>query len=177
MTKSEAELLNELIDAAVQDQQKARQMLQRHPGLLQARLGLGETALHFLAVEGYAEGVRFLALAGADVNAQNEFGDTPLIDAALLGREEVVRTLLSLGADANAKSTTKDNALHCAIRSGNSVVVDALLEAGANPRYRTELGETVFNALPKSKPQQRQAILAVFKQHGIDPSSTPDPSP
>ena len=168
MPQNESDLLNDLIDAVVQDQPKAQQMLKRHPGLLHARRGLGETALHFLAVEGYAEGVRFLAVAGADVNAKNEFGDTPLIDAALLGKAKVVRTLLSLGADPNAKSTTKDNALHCAIRSGNSAVVDVLLQAGANASYQTELGETVFSALPKSNFQQRQAILQAFKKHSIE---------
>jgi ankyrin repeat protein len=168
MSQNETDLLNELIDAVVQDRQKARQMLKRHPSLLNARRGLGETAIHFLAVEGCTEGVQFLAVAGADVNAKNEFGDTPLIDAALLGKAEVVRTLLSFGADPNAKSTTMDNALHCAIKSGSSVVVEALLLAGGNPSYRTELGETVFSALPKSNIQQRQAILEVFKKYSIE---------
>ncbi len=168
MSQNETDLLNELIDAVVQDRQKARQMLKRHPSLLNARRGLGETAIHFLAVEGCTEGVQFLAVAGADVNAKNEFGDAPVIDAALLGKAEVVRTLLSFGADPNATSTTKDNALHCAIRSGNPAVVDVLLQAGASPSYRTELGETVFSALPKSDIRQRQAIMKVFKKYSIE---------
>lgn len=177
MPKQEVGLLNELIDAAVLDQRKARHLLRRHPHLLHARRSLGETALHFLAVEGYAESVRFLALVGANVNVQNEFGDTPLIDAALLGREDVVKTLLAFNADVNATSVTKGAALQCAISSGNPAVVDALLQAGANPSYRNELGETVFSSLPKSNPSQRQAILAVFKKHSIERSITPDLTP
>jgi hypothetical protein len=43
--------------------------------------------LHFLAVEGFIEGVRFLAGCGADVNAAKKFGDAPLIDLARLGEQ------------------------------------------------------------------------------------------
>ena len=44
-----------------------------------------ETVLHFLANEGFTEGVRFLAARGADVNAVNELGDTALLDIPVLG--------------------------------------------------------------------------------------------
>jgi hypothetical protein len=40
--------------------------------LINARWLHGETVLHFLAVEGFTEGVKFLAERGADVNAVNE---------------------------------------------------------------------------------------------------------
>ena len=57
-------------------------MLAQRPELLDARWIHDETVLHFLAIEGFTEGVRFLAVRGADVNAVNEFGDTALVDIA-----------------------------------------------------------------------------------------------
>jgi hypothetical protein len=36
-----------------------------------------------------------------------------------------------------------------------------LLEAGADPRYRTDLGESVFDALPASGPE-RESIIAIL---------------
>lgn len=96
---TEDELLNELIDAAVLDHDRARELLRRHPQLLHAKKSLGETSLHFLAVENYPVGVDFLAKAGADVNTRNEFDKTPLMEAKLLGYEEMVKLLLSHGAN------------------------------------------------------------------------------
>jgi uncharacterized protein len=122
--------------------------------------------LHFLAIENYTEAVRFLAQAGADVNAKDKFGDTPLISAALLGHEEMVRILLQFGANPNAQSVAWDNVLHCAVHSGSATIMDALLQAGADPHYRTDIDETVFSNLP-GPGEKREAILAVLKKYGI----------
>jgi ankyrin repeat protein len=104
--------LGAFIVAAVQNHPAARDMLRRSPQLLNARYIHGETVLHFLAVEGHADGVRFLAEAGAQVDGPNEFGNTALVDAATLGNAGVVGTLLQHGADPNAASTTRDNVVH-----------------------------------------------------------------
>ena len=37
----------------------------------------GETALHYLTVESFAEGIRFLVENSFDVDAMNDYGDTP----------------------------------------------------------------------------------------------------
>ena len=166
MSKPSRKLLVELIDAAVEDHAKARKLLKKHPGLLEARYIHKETPLHFLAVEGYADGVRFLAEAGADVNCVNEFGDTPLADVACLGGDEVARILLQHGADPNAASSGHDNVLHAALGSQNAALVDALLSAGALGDYVTELGETVFDALPK-RGAKRRSMLGVLEKHGL----------
>jgi ankyrin repeat protein len=79
------EVVGEFIDAVVQDPAKADAMLIERPDLLNARWTHEETVLHFLAIEGFTEGVRFLAARGADVNAVNEFGETALVDIAGLG--------------------------------------------------------------------------------------------
>jgi ankyrin repeat protein len=82
MITSSPALIGEFIDAVVRDQERAAELLAAHPDLIIARWLHGETVLHFLAVEGFTEGVKFLAERGADVNALNEFGDSALIDVA-----------------------------------------------------------------------------------------------
>src|SRR5580658_6642895 len=90
--------LIDLIDAAVDDHDKALQLLKRMPDLIARRNRLNETALHFLAVENYPKGVEFLCCHGADVNTKDFSEGTPLLDAEALGYEEVVRILLAHGA-------------------------------------------------------------------------------
>ena len=107
-------MIGELIDAAVGDPEHARRLVERHPELLGQRWIHGETALHFLAVEGFLDGVRLLANLGVDPNSVNHFGDAPLIDVAVLGNCDMAGLLLEVGADPNVSSPTRDNAVHIA---------------------------------------------------------------
>jgi ankyrin repeat protein len=161
-------LVGEFIDASVEDRHRAAELLAEHPDLLNARWIHGETVLHFLAIEGFTDGVRFLAERGADVNAVNDFGDSPLIDVALLGRTEIAEVLLRHGANPNARSTTQDPPLHCAVERGHERLADVLLAAGADAHSVTELGGSLFDALPPSGPE-RESILAVLAKHGVVP--------
>jgi hypothetical protein len=56
------------------------------------------------------------------------------------------------------------------VRSGNARLVALLLKAGANPRYLTDVGESVFDALDESA-NEREAILAVLAEHGVIPDA------
>jgi ankyrin repeat protein len=154
-----------LIDAAVQDHDKARVLLDSSPALLNARYMNGETALHFLAVEGHADAVRFLASLGAAVDEPNEFGDTPLVDAALLGAAEVVQALLECGADPNAASMSRSNVVHAAASSGHPATLDLVLAAGGRHDYVTDLGEGVWDAT-SLHPETRAEMQAVLRRHG-----------
>ncbi|HEX2338935.1 MAG TPA: ankyrin repeat domain-containing protein [Vicinamibacterales bacterium] len=166
MTTLPTELIGEFIDAAEADQPRALALLQKHPNLIHARWVHGESLVHFMAVEGFYKGVKFLAEHGADVNAVNEFGDSPLIDVATLGRDHIAELLLQHGANPNAVSKTRDNALHIAVLSANERMIRVLLEGGADPRYRTDLGESVFDALPASGPE-RDGLIALLAQYGV----------
>ncbi|MGO9121746.1 MAG: ankyrin repeat domain-containing protein [Desulfomonilaceae bacterium] len=161
MTK---ELIAEFIDAAVKDHSRAQHLLMKNPELHDARWIRDETILHFLAVEGYLDAVRFLGGLGFDVNARNEFGDGPIIDVVTIGNVEMVEALLALGADPNATSTTNDNALNCAVRSGKVELVDLLLNAGARADYVTDLGESIFEVASQS-PGVQDPILNVLEKH------------
>ena len=158
--------VSRFIDAVAKQQEAARQLLSAHPELLEARWIHHETLLHFLAVEGSEEGVRFLAEAGADVNVTNEFGDGPLLEVALLGNDRIAAILIEHGADPNATSPTHDNVLHAAVQSGNARLVDLLLTAGARAEYETDLGETIMDAVPQ-RPELRANMLAVLVRHGV----------
>jgi len=141
------EHVGKFIDAVVENPAKADAMLAQRPELLDARWIHDETVLHFLAIEGFTEGVRFLAVRGADVNAVNEFGDTALVDIAGLGLTDIADILLNHGANPDAQSEVRDNPLHAAARAGHAELVRRLLKAGANAQYRTDLGETIFDAV------------------------------
>lgn len=168
------ELVERWIDAGVQDQAAAAKMLEEHPELLSARYLHDETPLHFCAVEGYVEGVRFFAQAGIPVDDVNEFGDTALIDATTLGNEEVVRVLLQLGANPNATSRTRDQVLHIAVLEGNPDLALALLAAGARPDYVTTCGETIWDAVPKDAPRRDVMLSALASQGLRAPRSGPN---
>lgn len=163
------ELVGEFIDAVVQDRERAEYLLSAHPQLLDARWIHNETVVHFLAVEGFTEALKFLAESGADVNAVNEFGDSPLIDVVVLGNTEAVQVLMRHGANPNANSVTRNNPLDCAVRSGNVALVGLLLAFGADGRYVTDLGESVFDALP-SPASGREGIVELLARHGITPN-------
>jgi ankyrin repeat protein len=162
----DASTTGEFIDAVVLDRSKAAKMLRDQPALRDARWLHKETSLHFLAVEGRAEHVRLLGEWGFDPNAVNEYGDALLIDVAVLGLDDVAAVLLDLGADPNARSATWDTALHCAVRSGNARLVDLLLSRGADAGYVTDLGETVFDALPEDG-AARAAVEEVLRRNGV----------
>jgi ankyrin repeat protein len=133
VTAPDRELVGRFIDAVVNAPSLAETLLASHPELRDARWLHAETPLHFLAVEGYLEGVRWLATHGFDVNAPNEFGDTALIDVASMGQADMVRLLLEFGADPNATSKVRGNALLAAVDSLSLPTVQALVSAGAAP--------------------------------------------
>jgi ankyrin repeat protein len=163
------ELIGEFIDAVAEDRATAETLLREHADLLNARWIHNETVLHFLAIEDFVEGVRFLVAHGADVNTVNEFGDSPLVDVAQLGRDQIAEILLKGGANPNGPSSGRDRPLHHAARIGHVRLVGLLLRAGADARYVDRLGETIFDALDEAQPQDRNAIRALLAERGIVP--------
>jgi len=123
--------LTALIDASVEDQTKAQELLNAQPDLIRRRNRLEETALHFLAVENFPSGVEFLCRHGAEVDSLDFSKATPLLHAAALGYEDVVRILLANGANPNVQDNTGETVLSSARRSGNQRIVEMLIQSGA----------------------------------------------
>lgn len=91
-------LLVKLMQFAVSNPKLARQLVENHPEVLNLRTGLGETALHYLATENYADAVQRLIDLGADVNVKNNFGASALQEALQVGAKETVQVLRRAGA-------------------------------------------------------------------------------
>lgn len=158
------EIVGQFVDAAVLDPQLADSLLRKHPELKSATL-LGESLLHFLAIENYPDGIRFLVNRGWPIDERDEDGTTPLINAVFVGVFEAAMVLLELGADPNAVSEIHDNPLHCAISAGNIKIVNLLLKGGATPLYTTSCGVTAFDVLPNNKPAKNTTIRAMLREH------------
>ena len=79
-------------------------LLQKNPGLISERNSIGESILHFFAVENNQAAVEWLHNRGADLNARNEFGAPLLFEVALLGYRELLMWLVHHGADPKKKN-------------------------------------------------------------------------
>jgi ankyrin repeat protein len=60
---------------------------------------IGETVLHFLAVENDLGGVEWLYARGFSLNAKNRFGTPMIFEAAAVGHKELLLWLFQRGAD------------------------------------------------------------------------------
>ena len=105
----------------------AEEMLARSPDLVHLSNGIGETALHFLAVEDHLEEVAWLIEHGAAVDSLNDFKQTPLMEVAGTGRLEMCQLLVSHGADVRYVSPWGESVLSAAASHDQAEVVEYLL--------------------------------------------------
>ena len=89
------ELRNALYEG---DMSHAEKLLKIQPTLLHDRNGIGETVLHFLAVEDCLPAVAWLYQRGASLDTKNEFGTPALFEAAELGYTQLVEWFIANGA-------------------------------------------------------------------------------
>jgi len=89
----------------------AEVLLRDHPSLLTERNGIGETVLHFLAVEDSLPGIEWLHTRGGSLDTTNEFGTPLLFEVAQLGYRDLFLWFVRHGADSNQKDRD-DRSLH-----------------------------------------------------------------
>jgi len=143
-------------------------LLDAEPDLMNTRTALGETPLHYLAVEDHIEAIKALVeRKGADVNTLNDFGGSPLSEAAGLGYIDLVKYLLSVGAKLQLPEQ-KESVLHAAVRSGSTELVKVILDAGAAVNDVESLDET---ALHVAAEDDRVEIVRVLLAAGADPNA------
>src|SRR6476660_4976300 len=80
------------------DGDKATEILNSRPTVVNTRNAKGETALNIVLSRSDDLWTGFLIGSGADVNLQDGRGDTPLIAAARVGYIDAIDTLLKKGA-------------------------------------------------------------------------------
>jgi ankyrin repeat protein len=96
------------------DFDSASTILGQDPAMLSSTNSIGETVLHFVAVENDIEGVAWLYSKGADINTRNKFGDPVIFEVASLGYKELFAWFIKSGAN-----------LH--VLNGNDQNIDAYL--------------------------------------------------
>jgi ankyrin repeat protein len=82
----------------------AAALLEADPDLLDARNGIGETVLHFLAIENHQAALQWLADRGAELNPENNFGTPLLFEVGLIDNRDVFLWLVQHGADVRRKN-------------------------------------------------------------------------
>ncbi|KAK8058054.1 hypothetical protein PG994_008502 [Apiospora phragmitis] len=110
---------------------------------LESRSGNGFRPLHYAAMGGYEEVVKFLCLNGCDINAKGEDGSTALHLAAKFGHYEVVKRLKHSGCkwslDAAGWST-----LFYAHQSNEERLIEYLTTDNYNAIVDTKRGNMAF---------------------------------
>lgn len=116
------------------DNDKALQLLQGGPGLVNAKDMDGHTAL-ISAIENHdREWTGYLLKLGADPNLKNDRdGTTPLIAAAKMGDQEAAEWLIGLGAKVDMANKMGETPLIIAVQHRELDLVKLLLDHGADP--------------------------------------------
>jgi ankyrin repeat protein len=83
----------------------AADLLRREPTLLKLSNAIGETVLHFLAVENHTEGVAWLHRQGSPIDTKNKFGIPVLFEVASLQNKELFKWFVEKGADIQATNS------------------------------------------------------------------------
>ena len=117
------------------DGNKATELIEAHPTLIDTRNGDGDTGLMVAIRAGDRDWTGFMLRKGADPNFHGNHGDTPLIAAAKVGFDEAVPWLLSMGAKVDDTNRSGETALIIAVQLRDADMVKALLNAGADPDH------------------------------------------
>jgi ankyrin repeat protein/GNAT superfamily N-acetyltransferase len=133
-----------LIRAFMSSLSEGAALLAAEPGLLEARVGVGETPLHYLAIEDQIDAVRFLHEHGADLEAPNEFGETALRMCLRLGNRGVADYLLDQGADVHDRQRG-ETMLHEAACGGDVTLIRRVIAMGVPVSERSNLRETALS--------------------------------
>lgn len=115
---------------------------QKNGAHLEVRDKTGATILHWAALEGREDTVRWLLDQGLSPNlTEHSTGYTPLHMAALRGQNRVVTLLLNRGADPDSRDLTYGNTpLFWAGAYGHLDTVRILVESGADPAVTNRTG-------------------------------------
>lgn len=133
--------------------------------MVDARDGLGQTALLIAANKGHLDVARLLLDHGADVNSKaGAIQSFPLVESCLQGHTDMARLLLSRGANVNATLAPGETTLMCAAVLGNVEYAKVLLEYGADVRIANKKGETAVMSAEKNGHAEMARLLRDVEQ-------------
>ncbi|NUQ18701.1 MAG: ankyrin repeat domain-containing protein [Sphingomonas sp.] len=117
------------------DGNKATELVQSHPTIIDTKDGKGDTALIMVIRADDRDWTGFMLRNHADPNMPGAGGDTPLITAARSGFDEAVPWLVGLGAKVDGTNRAGETPLIIAVQQRDVRTVKALLDAGADPDH------------------------------------------
>jgi hypothetical protein len=157
-----AERVAEFLEA-IEDEhwETAQALLKRDPGIAKSRTANGSTPLHWAALRGRVQAVKWLLAAGANPNAPDrDAGVTPLHAAALDGQTEAAKLLLDAKANPNAvDKQVGATPLHVAARRDQAEMASLLIDRGANPNARFSDGTTPLHTAASQGSVNVAAVL------------------
>lgn len=167
------EIVEQFVDAAVLDVQRADELLCQYPELRSATW-LGESILRFLAIENFSDGVRYLARQGWDIDEIDRWGNTSLIDSVMAKAHHSVKALLELGANPNVVSQLYENALSMAIFSKDIEMVRLLLDSGVDPNSanatnKSAIDETISDLLQDDSDDNARIRALLVERGYVEP--------
>ncbi|HJN18098.1 MAG TPA: ankyrin repeat domain-containing protein, partial [Armatimonadota bacterium] len=124
------------------------------------------TPLHWAALRGGADAVKFLLDHGASVEALGQWGGTPLHFAAMGGDPDVTELLLGAGANANTPNGSGATPLHDAASQGHLPLVELLIDNGADVDAVTTRTEETATDMATSA--GHDAVVARLSEAGAD---------
>jgi len=110
--------------------EEAAALLARQPSLRSAVDGMGETVLHYLAVENDQQGVSWLASQGFDINTRNEFGTPVVFEVAQLDYRDLLQWFISNGADLKCRDGEEKNIKEYVLEFGHEDIAKHLESVG-----------------------------------------------
>ncbi|PCJ54653.1 MAG: hypothetical protein COA79_21635 [Planctomycetota bacterium] len=149
---------NEFIDMLYCSRAQALEMIRLDNTVLECKCDVGETALHYLAIENKIESVKYLISIGANINTFDSTGETPLTQSIQLGNDELTNELIKLGADINQSDDDLNTPLHYASQYGRIELIKKLLELKAEIKVN-DLDELPVDV---ALPRKRKQVEALF---------------
>ena len=150
------------------DGDKATELLNSRPTIVNTRNVKGETALNIAIARSDDLWTKFLIGKGANVNLAAANGDTPLITAARVGYTDAIDLLLQLGAKVDAANRMGETPLIVAVQQRQVDSVKLLLAKGANPDRKDAAAGYSAREYAKRDTRNRE-ILAAIEAGGVKP--------
>ncbi|MCL2600148.1 MAG: ankyrin repeat domain-containing protein [Treponema sp.] len=113
-----------------------------NPRTVEARDGMGNTMLHYVALWRMDRHIPFMIQQGISTEAANATGETPLFWAVHHDGASTARALLSAGANLHARDSLGNSALHSAVRWNAVNATNTLLDAGIDVNVHSLNGTT-----------------------------------
>ena len=142
---------------------KAKELLEKNPGLANAKSKDGSTPLHIVSTKDMAE---LLISKGANVNISNKHSLMPLHIAVIRQFRDVVVALITNGADVNARSMQDWTPLHWAAMNGYTEIAKLLIKNGAIVNVQANRNDIGQSPLHKAAQNGHKYLVEFLIKHG-----------